>query len=56
MKFTALPRVGVTVDRFLDMVSDLLTIDTHDSQLQAITAQQLISTIKKSPEHPLNLF
>jgi hypothetical protein len=27
-----------------------------DSEIQAITAPPLISTIDKSPEHPLNLF
>jgi hypothetical protein len=31
---------------------DLLTIYTHDSELQAITAPPLISTIHKPPQHP----
>jgi hypothetical protein len=35
---------------------DLLTTYTHDSELQAITAPPLISTIHKSPQHPLSLF
>jgi hypothetical protein len=34
---------------------DLLTNYTHDSGLQAITATA-ISTIPKSPQHPLSLF
>jgi hypothetical protein len=29
---------------------------THDSELQAITAPLLISTIHESPQHPLSLF
>jgi hypothetical protein len=33
----------------------LLTTYTHDSELQAITAPPLISTIHKSPHHPLSL-
>jgi hypothetical protein len=35
---------------------DLLTTYTHDSELQAITAPPLISTICKSPQHTLSLF
>jgi hypothetical protein len=35
---------------------DLLATDTHDSDLQVITAPPLISTIHKSPQHPLSLF
>jgi hypothetical protein len=35
---------------------DLLTAYTHDSELQAITTPLLISTIQKSPQHPLSLF
>jgi hypothetical protein len=35
---------------------DLLTTYTHDSELQAITAPPLISTIHKSPQHLLSLF
>jgi hypothetical protein len=34
----------------------LLTTYTHDLELQSITAPPLISTIQKSPQHPLNLF
>jgi hypothetical protein len=33
---------------------DLLTTYTHHSELQAITALSLISTIHKSPQHPLS--
>jgi hypothetical protein len=40
----------------LDSWLDLLTTLTHDSELQAITAPSLISTICKSPLHPLSLF
>jgi hypothetical protein len=35
---------------------NLLTTYTHDSELQTITAPPLISTIHKSPQHPLSLF
>jgi hypothetical protein len=35
---------------------DLLTTYTHDSELQAITAPSLISTLYKSPQHTLSLF
>jgi hypothetical protein len=35
---------------------DLLTTYTNNSELQAITAPPLISTIHKSPQHPLSLF
>jgi hypothetical protein len=34
---------------------DLLTTYTHDPELQAFTALSLISTIHKSPHHPLSL-
>jgi hypothetical protein len=34
---------------------NLLTTYTHDSELQAIAAPPLISTIHKSPQHPLSL-
>jgi hypothetical protein len=33
---------------------DLLTIYTHHSELQEITALPLISTLYKSPQHPLS--
>jgi hypothetical protein len=36
----------------LDWRMNLLTTYTHDSELQAITAPPLISTIHKSPQHP----
>jgi hypothetical protein len=42
--------------RGLDWWMDLLTTYTHDSELQAITAPLLISTIHQSPQHPLSLF
>jgi hypothetical protein len=42
--------------RGLDLLLPLLTIYTHDSELQAITAPPLISTTHKSPQHPLSLF
>jgi hypothetical protein len=35
---------------------DLLTTYKHGLELEAITAPLLISTIKKSPQHPLSLF
>jgi hypothetical protein len=35
---------------------DLSTTYTHDSELQAITAPPLLSTIYKSPQHLLSLF
>jgi hypothetical protein len=34
----------------------LMANNTHDSELQAITAPPLPSTIPKSPQHPLSLF
>jgi hypothetical protein len=34
---------------------DLLTTYTQDSELQATTAPQLISTIQKLPQYPLSL-
>jgi hypothetical protein len=40
----------------LDWWKDLLTTLTHNSELQAITAPPLISTIHKSAQHPLSLF
>jgi hypothetical protein len=42
--------------RGLDEGMDLLTIYTHDSELQTITAPPISSTIHKSPQHPLSLF
>jgi hypothetical protein len=39
------------MDRWLD----LLTTYTHNSELQGLTAPPLISTIHKSPQHPLSL-
>jgi hypothetical protein len=35
---------------------DLLTTYTHNSELQAITAPPLISTIHKTPQHPAEPF
>jgi hypothetical protein len=49
-----LSREGVTTDGVLDWILDLLT--TLTSELQAITAPGTISTIQKSPQHPLSLF
>jgi hypothetical protein len=51
-----LSRVGCNCRWGLDWWFDLLTIYTLDSELQAITALPLNSTIHKSPQHPLNLF
>jgi hypothetical protein len=42
--------------RGMDWWMNLLTTYTHDSELQAITALSVISTLYKSPQHPLNLF
>jgi hypothetical protein len=42
--------------RGMDWWMDLLTTYTHDSELQAITAPPLISTIHKSLQHPLSIF
>jgi hypothetical protein len=52
------PRVCVTIDGVLDWILDLLTTYTksYDSDLQAITASPLVSTIHTSPQHPLSLF
>jgi hypothetical protein len=46
----------VTMDRVLNWILDLLTTYTHDSELQAITAPPLISTIHKSPQLPPSMF
>jgi hypothetical protein len=40
----------------LDWWMDLLITYTHNSELQAVTAPSLISTIHKAPHHPLSLF
>jgi hypothetical protein len=42
--------------RGLDWWTDLLTTYTYQSELQVIRAPPLISTINKSPQHPLSLF
>jgi hypothetical protein len=42
--------------RGMDWILDLLNTYTHHSELQVITAPSLISTLYKSPHHPLNLF
>jgi hypothetical protein len=47
---------GVTMDGGLDLLLDLLITCTHESELRAITAPSIISTIHKSPQHPLSLF
>jgi hypothetical protein len=47
---------GVTTNGVLDSILDLLATYTHDSELQATTAPMLISTVHKSPQHPLSLF
>jgi hypothetical protein len=39
-----------------DWISNLLTTYTHHSELQAITAPLLISTLYKSSQKPLSLF
>jgi hypothetical protein len=46
----------VNIDGPSDWILDLLTTYTHDSQIQVITSPPLISTIHKSPQHPLGLF
>jgi hypothetical protein len=46
----------VTMEGVLDWKMDLLTTYIHDSEIQAITAPPLISTIHKLPQHPLSLF
>jgi hypothetical protein len=46
---------GVTKD-CLNWWMDLLTTYTHHSEIQAVTLLLLISTIHKSPQHPLSLF
>jgi hypothetical protein len=46
---------SVTLDGVLDWILNLLTTYTQDSELQAITAPPSISTIHKSPQHPLSL-
>jgi hypothetical protein len=42
--------------RDMDWILDLLTTCIHHSVLQVITAPLLISTIHRSPQHPLSLF
>jgi hypothetical protein len=39
-----------------DWSTDLLTTYTHHSELEAIIAPSLISTLYKTPQHPLSLF
>jgi hypothetical protein len=51
-----LSRVWVTIDGVLDWILNLLTIYTHNSELQIIAAPSLISTFYKSLEHLLILF
>jgi hypothetical protein len=40
----------------LDLWINLLTTNTYDSEIQAITAPPLTSTIHTTPQHPLSLF
>jgi hypothetical protein len=47
---------GVTADGVCVGDLDFLTTGTHHSELQVITALSLISTLYKSPQHPLSLF
>jgi hypothetical protein len=47
--------VWVTIDGALDWILDLLTTYTHNLLVQIITAQSLISTTHKSPQHLLSL-
>jgi hypothetical protein len=50
---------SVTLDGVLAWILDLLTTYTYNSEIQVITGPLLISTIHKSPQHPLscnNLF
>jgi hypothetical protein len=42
--------------RGLDWWIDLLTTHIYDSKIQTITTPPLISTIHKSPQHPLRVF
>jgi hypothetical protein len=42
--------------RGFDWWMDLLATHTHDSEIQAISAPPLMTTIHKSPQHPLSLF
>jgi hypothetical protein len=42
--------------RSMDWILDLLTLCTHHSELQVITALSPVSTLYKSPQHPLRLF
>jgi hypothetical protein len=51
-----LSRFWVTIGAVYDRILDLLIIYRHNSELQTIAAPSLISTIYKSPRHPLNLF
>jgi hypothetical protein len=47
-------RMRITMDGVLNWILDLLTTYTHDSELQAITALPLISTVHKSQQLPLS--
>jgi hypothetical protein len=44
----------VTIDGVLAWILDLVTTHTHNLDVQAITAPPLISTIHKSPQHPVS--
>jgi hypothetical protein len=47
---------GCDYRRGMDWWTDLLTIYTHHSELQVITAPPLISILYISPQHPLSFF
>jgi hypothetical protein len=48
--------VILLVDGCMHWRMDFLTTYTHHSELQVITEPPLISTIHRSPQHPLSLF
>jgi hypothetical protein len=53
---TILSHVRVSLDGVFDWILDLLNTLPHDLELQVITVPLLISTLYKSPQHPLSLF
>jgi hypothetical protein len=52
---TALSRVRGDYRRGLDSCLDLLTTYAHHSELRVITVLSLVSTLYRSPQHPLSL-
>jgi hypothetical protein len=46
--------LSVTIDGVSDLILDLLSTYTPDLELQVITASALVSTLYKSPRHPLS--